>query len=177
MRPETMAQNQVIHLSHPTRQSQRPSLVARADIHLAAQNTEGPKGHTDGNGTETRQKSRLHSLSWIHYIPLLRSPFVGVLHSVAGKTAGRTELARIEEKREFPPLPGTRRYSGTPRSQLGSCPSLPAWRPPLLPKTSLRGGPGNREVFLTRRESSPSWRQKERMYKCAQGVRAREVRR
>lgn len=139
--------------------------------------TEGPKGHTDGNGTETRQKSRLNSKWWIHYIPLLRSPFVGVLHSMVGKTAGRTELARIEEKREFPPLPGTRRYSGTPRSHLGSGPSLPAWRPPLLPKTSLRGGPGHREVFLTRRESSPSWGQKGRMYKCAHGVRAHEVRR
>lgn len=66
---------------------------------------------------------------------------------MAGKTAGRTELARIEEKREFPPLPGTRRLSGTPGRISAPVPLDPRGGPHFSPKLVSGAGQGTGKSF------------------------------
>lgn len=104
-----------------------PQRVGRADAHFAAENTQGPKGHLNGKVTETRQKSKW----WILSIPPLGSPFAGVLHSRAGKTAGKNaELARTREKtgnfQRFPALAGSQAPQvATPLQSLSSRAAAP----------------------------------------------------
>lgn len=141
----------------------------------------GSQGNS--KATENRLKSQFNSRWWIFSIPPLRSPFEGVLHWLAGKTAGRrAELGKdLSEEREFPPLPRTsppilEHPRSLPSSSPSPCAAAPASPTPTPPKRP-QGQGGNQGGFSPVPRVSPSWGQKERMNNCTDRVRAQEVRR